>query len=117
VPAVIETLWDVNHDYSSQIMLFFYDLLSKGYTKDEALREAKLAFLSEEDGFVLHPFFWANYISIGDEVAIGLSKRSFIELYWFYGMLIVFSILGIAVFVWRINSLYLGRHNLKTPQS
>ena len=80
---------------------------------DEALRQAKLVFLTEVDDMAAHPNLWASFVSIGDDSPIKVRKISFIEQYWFYGMLIVFAILGIVIFVWRINQLTLGRQNFK----
>lgn len=109
VPAVVSTLWQLNDHTGNRIMTLFYELLSRGYAIDEALHEAKLVFLSEVTHIAAHPFFWASFVSIGDESPIDIGRKTFIERYWLYGMLIVFIILGIVIFVWRINQLSLGR--------
>lgn len=108
-PALVKTLWETDLNSSVKIMELFYELLSRGYNKSQALTEAKRVYLSESRSDLAHPFYWANIIQVGDTQAIEVNKRSFIERYWFYGMLIVFSILGLAVFVWRINQMSLGR--------
>lgn len=108
-PALVKTLWETDLNSSVKIMELFYELVSRGYNKSQALTEAKRVYLSESRSDLAHPYYWANIIQFGDAQAIELSKRSFIERYWFYGMLIVFSILGLAVFIWRINQMSLGR--------
>ena len=113
VPAVVSTLWQLNDVAGNRIMMLFYELLSKGYSVDEALRQAKLVFLNEVEDIAAHPNLWASFVSIGDDSPIKVYKKSFIEQYWFYGMLIVFTILGIVIFVWRINQLTLGRQGAK----
>ncbi len=109
IPSVVRTLWETDTKPSTQIIQLFYELLSRGYTKTEALHEAKRVYIAEARSDLAHPFYWANLIHCGNDQAIELNKRSFIERYWFYGMLIVFSILGFAIFIWRINQLSLGR--------
>ncbi|WP_148270426.1 CHAT domain-containing protein [Haliscomenobacter hydrossis] len=49
-------------------MWVIYKYLSKGKEKDEALLMAKLEFLKahEKRTELLHPFFWASFIGIGD---------------------------------------------------
>jgi CHAT domain-containing protein len=108
-PSIVKTLWETDLNSSVQIMELFYELLSRGYLKSEALTEAKRVYVSEARSDLAHPYYWANIIHSGNPKVIELRKRSFIERYWFYGMLIVFSILGLAVFAWRINQMSLGR--------
>jgi hypothetical protein len=50
------------------LMTFFFENLSKGQNKAEALRGAKLKIIKErrEDFAVAHPFFWAAFTLTGD---------------------------------------------------
>jgi CHAT domain-containing protein len=67
VPSIIMTLWDVEDIASGWIIPEFYYLLSRGFHKDYALRQAKLHYLKEVrvpiEG---HPAFWAGYVLYGN---------------------------------------------------
>lgn len=67
VPSIIMTLWDVEDIASGWIIPEFYYLLSRGWHKDDALRQAKLHYLKEVrvpiEG---HPAFWAGYVLYGN---------------------------------------------------
>ena len=70
--SIVTTLWKVSDEQSKNLMSNFYKYLSKGKEKDEALRQAKLDFLqkNEKKTELLHPFFWASFIGIGDMESI-----------------------------------------------
>jgi CHAT domain-containing protein len=88
--SVLATLWDVNDASTSRLMSDFYSrwVKSPALGKAEALRQAQLAFLREQQasqpvghrgvqtveddsaatwvvGYV-HPFYWAAFILIGN---------------------------------------------------
>jgi len=66
VPSTVHSLWKVPDDATSTIMLDFYKELISGKEIDEALRNAKLAYLTNN---VIperaHPFYWAGFILDG----------------------------------------------------
>jgi len=64
--SIFTTLWKVDDYRTSYLMERFYLHLDKGFSKDKALRQAKLDFLNEYKGLKAHPFFWASFIGIGD---------------------------------------------------
>jgi CHAT domain-containing protein/Tfp pilus assembly protein PilF len=70
VPAVVHSLWEVNDDSGNMIMEAFYHNLSKGYSKKEALRNAKLNYISVSSPAFVDPKFWAAYILTGDDSPI-----------------------------------------------
>ena len=48
-------------------MGFFYESLSKGKSKKEALRDAKLTYLeTTEDELLKHPYYWAAFTVSGN---------------------------------------------------
>ena len=51
---------------SASLISRFYQYLSEGKNKIEALQLAKLDILNSSDPLRAHPFFWAGYINIGD---------------------------------------------------
>ncbi len=67
--SLVTTLWKVNDGKTKDLMAGFYQHLKAGKPKDEALHQAKLDFLANNQtggGTALHPFFWAGFIVIGD---------------------------------------------------
>lgn len=64
-PSVVTTLWEVNDFTSAALIELFYTNLSKGMSKPEALRQAKLTFLSKTDEISGHPTYWGSFITLG----------------------------------------------------
>jgi len=58
--AVMASLWSVDDSATQELMVAFYQNISKGMSKGEALREAKLSQITR------HPFYWSPFILIGD---------------------------------------------------
>ena len=67
VPSIVMSLWKVNDQSTSQILPTFYQKLADGMTKDKALQEAKLAFLTSADMEFRHPYYWASFVALGDQ--------------------------------------------------
>lgn len=70
--SIISTLWSVNDQSTSELMISFYGYLDQGMSKDAALRQAKLDYLDSHDANFSHPYFWAAPIAIGDMSPIQL---------------------------------------------
>ncbi|MBI3948955.1 MAG: CHAT domain-containing protein [Acidobacteria bacterium] len=47
-------------------MKTFYRNLNRGLSKDEALRQAKLALLKSQQRVWHHPSFWAPFVLVGE---------------------------------------------------
>ena len=69
-PSIVMTMWPVEDNSSIRLMEYFYQAISKGKSKDQALREAKLRFLENSDPLHSHPYFWAGYILIGNKTSL-----------------------------------------------
>ena len=65
-PSVVMSLWSVNDGSTSDIMKRFYQNLSKGKSKDSALKQAKLDYLNSSKKAFQHPFYWAAFVQFGD---------------------------------------------------
>jgi CHAT domain-containing protein len=65
--AVVSTLWQVPDKESAQLMALFFESLSKGMKKAEALRAAKRKLIAQrrDDYAAAHPFFWAAFTLTG----------------------------------------------------
>lgn len=60
-PSVVVSLWNVNDESASDLMVRFYGHLQAGKSKSEALRQAQLDTI-KDNGF---PFFWAPFVLVG----------------------------------------------------
>jgi len=61
-PSVTSSLWSVSDESTTLLMSYFYENLSKGMGKDEALQKAQLRLMESYP----QPFHWAPFILIGD---------------------------------------------------
>ena len=84
--------WSVDDCATSEIMAYFYESIQAGAEKHEALRQAKLRFLSEADQLRSHPYYWSAFVAYGDMRAMDLSPLNL----WIYGLMFgALMILGI----------------------
>lgn len=94
-PSIVMTLWEVEDRSSAALVLDFYRYLFKGYSKPEALRLAKLEYLSKADPYKSHPYFWMGYIVIGDPSPIKYHTTVF-------ALMLAFAfILSIVLIFWK----------------
>ncbi|MAU15353.1 MAG: hypothetical protein CMH46_07420 [Muricauda sp.] len=69
--SLVKSLWKINDRSTATLMDYFYEELSDGKTKDEALRQAKLRYLnSVDDELLKHPYYWGAFVVSGDTVPI-----------------------------------------------
>ncbi|SEL25092.1 CHAT domain-containing protein [Aquimarina amphilecti] len=65
--SLVTTLWKINDQTTSELMQEFYKNLNKSLSKDEALRNAKLTYLTNADDELLtHPYYWSGFMISGD---------------------------------------------------
>ncbi|HEY5510528.1 MAG TPA: CHAT domain-containing protein [Prolixibacteraceae bacterium] len=93
-PSIIMTLWNVEDASSSSMMIDFYRNIKNGYSKDEALRRAKVSYISQADPMKSHPYFWLGYVSIGKQTPLFKSKAGY------FAGLIIFVFLAIVLEKW-----------------
>lgn len=72
-PAIIVSLWEVEDDAGTQLMASFYKNLRQGKSKDEALRLAKLEYVTSVNNRLAHPHYWLGFKCIGDNTPIFIS--------------------------------------------
>lgn len=87
--AVVYSLWNMNDISTQKIMGYFYQYLSKGQAKDEALRNAKLSYLNEFSGDKKQNFYWAGFVATGDMAPILHTNPilHFFQNYWVNGVM------------------------------
>ncbi len=71
--SVVVSLWEVNDKFTSKLMTLFYEKLSDGYDKDEALRKAKIDFIKE---YSPNPYFWGAFVLSGNTNKIDIVEGS-----------------------------------------
>ncbi|MBX7152751.1 CHAT domain-containing protein [bacterium] len=81
-PSIVMSLWAIDDRSTSVLMHNFYERLSEGLSKDEALREAKLAMINSGDPVMSNPYYWAGFVAIGDTHPIQIEKPS--QMYWVF---------------------------------
>jgi len=64
--SVAVSLWNVDDRATAELMKSFYNNLNRGLSKDEALRQAKLALMRGQQRIWSHPYFWAPFVLIGE---------------------------------------------------
>lgn len=94
-PSIVMTLWEVEDESGAHIMKDFYRFLSKGKSKTEALREAKLEHIRNADPLKAHPHYWLGYVVVGNPDPLYASK----DIYF------VLVLLGIVVLL-IVDQLY-----------
>ena len=99
-PSIVMSHWLVDDAASSQLMNYFYANLSDGLHKDQALQQAKLAYLQDASVQKMHPFFWGNFVLIGDTAPIKVSPANL--------PLWVYALSGTVILLFLIIMLYIG---------
>ncbi len=87
--SVIHTRWNIEDLSSATIMKVFYDNLLAGTDKSEALQQAKIQFMCQNQAspIMKHPYFWASYTLTGNISPIiskqpnAKTKKHFIALF------------------------------------
>ena len=73
---ILTGLRKIDERASAQMMEYFYTNLSEGQPKDEALRNAKLKYLTTSEGRMLAPQYWAGLVIMGDTSPIAIAPKS-----------------------------------------
>ncbi len=102
VPNTVMSLWVADDEASKNVMIQFYKNLKDGQPKEDAMRNAKLDYLSRtktEDEAV--PFFWLTYNIIGNETDIDLSHP--LSILWIFGGAFAFCFLILGLRKYQSN--------------
>lgn len=99
--SILTSLWNIDEQSSSEIIKLFYDYLSDGLAKDEALKQAKLRYLSTAKGRTLNPQYWAGLVLIGNADPVNIKTGNYL-LYLITSLCVIFLIL--LVFRKRLTS-------------
>ena len=103
VQSSVYSLWPVPDKETAEIMLVFYEKLKLGFTKSEALAEAKRVFIAENP-LQTHPYFWAGFVLQGNQDPIVSNPIS-----WLFWMAIG---VGLVIFI----ALILRKRKISQPR-
>lgn len=96
--SLLTGLWKIDEKSSAILLESFYKHLRKGMAKDDALRQAKLDYLADQNGRMLAPEYWAGLVIIGDTAPITLPRQG-IGLWWW----IAIGIAGVVLLAWMFK--------------
>ena len=98
-PNVTMSLWKADDQSTHHLMQSFFTHLHAGQPKDEALRQAKLSYLDEAKSLQAHPYYWAAFVQVGDDMP--LSETRGLEKYYWLGGMVILSLLGVLFWWYR----------------
>lgn len=98
-PSLLMTLWSLNDQSSLNLIERFYDNLSAGMEKDEALQKAKVNYLENAVDIAAHPALWACFIQLGNYDSIQIEEKTvlssnFVWLFGGIGMILAFGFIA-----------------------
>ena len=96
--STVVSLWEVNDKYTSKLMSMFYQKLSEGYDKSEALRQAKLEFIKDQSS---NPYFWAAFVLSGNTSRVEFETPSIFKSYFTITLFVIFVAILIYILIRR----------------
>ncbi len=69
-PSIVSSLWKADGQATQALMEAFYEELDNGSSKAAALQTARVTYLVGAPNGQLHPYYWANFVMIGDNTPI-----------------------------------------------
>lgn len=101
-PSMVVALWNIDEKTSAGIVTRFHELLRDGMAKHAALRQAKLEFLATAKDDLVHPYYWAGLVLIGDLEPVHL-RRNWNPL-WIAAIALALAAAGIVAWKGRKRS-------------
>lgn len=96
-PSLVVALWNIDEKVSAAIIEQFYSYLAQGLPKHEALRKAKLDYLAKAQDELVHPYYWAGLVLIGEVAPVQLGRPGMGGMV--VGLLVLLGVLGGAMVV------------------
>ncbi|MEM6262918.1 MAG: CHAT domain-containing protein [Bacteroidota bacterium] len=93
---VLTTLWHADDKSSADLSTSFFRSVSQGIPVEAALQQSRGEFFENADAFHGQPYFWGNFVLIGDRGVIEMENRPWV----IYGGIILLAILIIVGIKW-----------------
>lgn len=98
-PSVVMSLWELDDAATAQIVEHMLRGLKEDkLKKDQALRQAKLAYLESADNHTAHPYFWAGLTLIGDAAPLEKKESNRAWLWLIGGAFLLAGALSVRLF-------------------
>jgi CHAT domain-containing protein len=94
--SILTALWKVDENATAKITGLFYEKLLKGFSKDEALQQAKLAYLKTATGRALSPRYWAGLVLLGETAPVEVPEKSEFWIWVFLAIILLYLIIFIS---------------------
>lgn len=104
-PSILMSMWKVSDKTTATIMEHFYQNLAKGMQKDEALQQAKLAYIQNSNDSGSHPANWAAFIAMGNNKPIQL-PGTLINWYYAISLLVTISFITYLLYLRRQRTIH-----------
>jgi CHAT domain-containing protein len=91
-PSIVMSLWQADDEATSALMIDFFKNLKQSNTKSVSLRDAKLNYLKQADNITSQPYFWSNFVVLGDNTPIELGYN-YNWVWWLLGLILSFVII------------------------
>ncbi|MGB8193806.1 MAG: CHAT domain-containing protein, partial [Chitinophagaceae bacterium] len=96
--SMVTGLWKIDEKASTMLMETFYKNLLQGMDKAEALRQAKLNYLSSAQGRMLAPQYWAGLVLMGDPSPVTVKELNTASTWWWIGCgILLVAIVGVVL--------------------
>lgn len=96
-PSLVMTLWNVDDESGLRLMKDYYKYLRDGLSKAKAMQLAKINYISEITPDKQHPFYWSNYICIGNSSAL------YFPIWIYFAIISLLFLLPLTIFIWKLT--------------
>lgn len=72
-PNIMMSLWSINDHSAKDVVIAYSNYLQRGYGKAQALQMAQNNFLETADEAYTHPYYWAAFVLVGDNLAVNIN--------------------------------------------
>ncbi|MBT30862.1 MAG: hypothetical protein CMO01_14485, partial [Thalassobius sp.] len=93
-PSTMMSLWKVDEKTNTQITSMMLTYLSRGLSKSEALRHAKLDYLKSAGTELKNPFYWGGMVLMGNDGKVQLESKT----PWWTSLIVVGFIILIILY-------------------
>ena len=90
VSSVVMSLWNVNDKITAHLMNdTYHNFIDRNHSINTSLRSAKLNYLKSSDSYLAHPYYWASFIQLGEDISYNEKKRNISQLTLMLGLLLI----------------------------